>query len=55
MYLHDVDVKIPDEKTRVDHDWREVYKLKTSSGNPKYQHLTNVVKAALVLPHHWKC
>ena len=31
MYLHDVDVKMPDEKTRVDHYWREVFKLKTSS------------------------
>lgn len=51
MYLHDVDVKMPDEKTRVDHYWREVFKLKTSSGNPKYPHLTNVVRAALVLPH----
>ena len=51
MYLHDVDVKMPDEKTRVDHYWREVFKLKTSSGNTKYPHLTNVVKAALVLPH----
>jgi len=28
-----------------------VFKLKTSSGNTKYPHLTNVVKAALVLPH----
>ena len=51
MYLHDVDVKKPDEKTRVDHYWRDVFKLKTSNGNTKYPHLTNVVKAALVLPH----
>ena len=29
----------------------EVFKLKTSSGNKKYPHLKNVVKAALVLPH----
>ena len=51
MYLHDVDVKKPDQKTRVDHYWRDVFKLKTSNGNTKYPHLTNVVKAALVLPH----
>ena len=34
----------------MDHYWREVFKLKTSSGSTKYPHLTNV-KAALVLPH----
>ena len=52
MYLRDVDVKKkPDEKTRVDHYWRGVLKLKTSNRNTKCLHLTNVVNAALVLPH----
>ena len=49
--LHDVDVEKPDEKTRVDHYWRDVFKLKTSNGNTNYPHLTKVVKAALLLPH----
>ena len=44
-------IQSPDENTRVDHYWREVFKLKTSSGSTKYPHLTNVVEAALVLPY----
>ena len=44
-------LKKPDEKTRVDHYWRGVLKLKTSNGNTKYPQLTNDVNAALVLPH----
>lgn len=33
MYLHDTDVKIPDEKTRVDNYWTDVLNLKTSTGS----------------------
>ena len=53
MYLHGVDVKKTDEKTRVGHYWRDVFKLKTSNGNTncKYPHLKNTVKVASVLPH----
>jgi len=46
-----ITIQNPDEKTRLDHYWREVFKLKTSSGSTQYLHLTDVVKAALVLPH----
>jgi len=34
----------------VDHSWKEVFQVKTSSGSKTYSHLTNVVKTALVLP-----
>ena len=36
---------------RIDHYWRDILQLKTSSGKDKYTRLEKVVKGVLALPH----
>ena len=51
FYIYDEEIRKPEKGTRVDHYWRDIFQLKTASGNPRYPLLTRIVKAALVLPH----
>ncbi|PFX13024.1 hypothetical protein AWC38_SpisGene22936 [Stylophora pistillata] len=51
LYIHDEEIRKPEKGTRVDHYWRDIFKLQTANGNLRYPLLTTIVKAALVLPH----
>ena len=42
-------IKLKKPNQRVDHYWREVFKIKTTSGETKYNQLQKVVKSVLSL------
>ena len=51
LYLYHEESRKHEKGTRVQHHWRDIFRLQTANGNPRYPMLTSIVKAPLVLLH----